>query len=158
MKFYAIVLFTILFITACATTFDGYNDSNIIINKTNYGRMVIGNGRNSFGNTYAFTANSFGGIKEIATLKKEGILDIYASLKFTSGRLKIVLVKGSEIITISDGMMNGNINLSDIDDGIYKLKMVGDNAKDINISITCSQFYFSNYNDLRQQQYINIGK
>jgi hypothetical protein len=40
------------------------------------------------GNTFAFTAHSFGGIMVIVTLKKEGLLDIYMSLYFNQESAK----------------------------------------------------------------------
>jgi hypothetical protein len=62
-----------------------------------------------------------------------------------------VLIKNNEIIMVSDGTVQGNADLADIDDGIYTLKMVGDKVKDLRVSIRCSQFYFPDYNELLQR-------
>jgi hypothetical protein len=116
---------------------------------------IVGNGRGTSGNTYAFTANRFGGIKTITAFEKKGYLDMDILLEFTTGRCKLVLIKDNEIIMIYDGPINGNIDLSDMEDGEYKKKMVGDNVKKLNLRIICSQFHFPDYNEVLQQQYRN---
>jgi hypothetical protein len=140
MKLSCIVLLTVILITSCATTYNGYNDSNAIIN-SNKNIEFVGR-KNTSGNTYSFTAIRFGGIKEITTIKKEGDLNINISLKFTSGQCKIVLIKNNEIIRIYDGLINRDVDLSDMEDGEYRIKMVGNNVKKLNLSIICSQFNF----------------
>jgi hypothetical protein len=149
MKLYGIALFAVVLITGCATTFSGYNDSDAIIN-SNYHSAIVENGRNTSGNTYIFTANSFGGIKTITTLEKKGYLAMNISLEFTSGQGKIVFIKDNEIIMNYDGPLNKNVDLSDMEDGEYILKMAGNNVKKLNLNIMCSQFHFPDYNELQQ--------
>jgi hypothetical protein len=134
----------VLLLAGCVTTFNGYDDPDAIINSDRQ-MMIAGNGRDSSGDTYVFTGAAFSGVREIATLKKEGHLGLYASLEFTSGRCKLVLAKDDNIITICEGVNDGVIDLSYIDDGTYKLKMVGDGVRKLDLSIVCSRFEFVEY-------------
>jgi hypothetical protein len=150
MKNSGFVRFVVLMIVVCVScgcaTFNGYDDSEEIINQ-NRGYEYFGNGRSSAGTTYVYTAHRFTGVKEIATLEKKSFLALYVSSNFISGRCKLVLIKDSEIVMVCEGANDGIIDLSEIDDGNYMLKMVGEDVKNLTMRIICDQFNFPEYEE-----------
>jgi hypothetical protein len=68
------------------------------------------------------------------------------------------LVKDNEIYIICDRSDGGFIDLSELEDGKYILKMVGENVKKLEVNITCDQFNFPKYEEVLNKALNNASK
>jgi hypothetical protein len=105
-----------------------YDDTDAIVNKKN-SALFFGSVETNIGDTYIQRVEKFNGIKTIKTIKKSGELSLEINLTILSGRFKIVMVKDDEIKSICEQDTYGIITLNDMEDGTYKLKIVGEDAK-----------------------------
>ena len=104
-----------------------YDNPDAIINNSDKSSLV-GSVLVNFGNTYNHRVSKFNGMKTIRTINKSGELKFEIDLVISSGRYKLVLVKDNQIIPVTDENTNGVISFNYLEDGRYKLKMIGDEA------------------------------
>jgi hypothetical protein len=126
--FLTVAIFGIIFLLIGCEVPNYYDDPDAIKNKNDLS-IFVGSKSTNVGNIYTHTANNFRGMKTIKTLKIDGNLSLNIELEITSGRFKLLLVNESNIITVCEGNTRENIILNNIENGSYKLKMVGDEAK-----------------------------
>ncbi|MDR3275897.1 MAG: hypothetical protein LBT11_01600 [Treponema sp.] len=121
--FAAIILASVV---ACNTA-SVYDDDATILKGADSGSKTSSVSNNT-GDSYTHRAASFSGMETVRTVKKDGSLALDINLSISSGRFKLVLAGGNQVYTVCDQNISGQVDLSGLPNGTYKLKIVGDHA------------------------------
>jgi len=124
------IIFGVLFpffIISCEVP-NVYDDSNAIINNKDMS-LFLNSVLTNVSDTYNQKVNKFNGMETIRTINKSGELTFEISLIISSGRFKMVLVKDNDIILVTDENTDRIISFNNLENGTYKLKIIGDEAK-----------------------------
>jgi len=148
---FVLILTACFALTACSS-FDGYDDDAVIINTTsNY--VQVGAIETDILGSFSLTVAKFNGVREVRELieieeEVELSPDTFnMELGNTTGKIKVVLVKGNTVITIAEWIdgestmcfdveecAGGEVCVSDpieIPAGVYSLRLVGQDARDV---------------------------
>jgi hypothetical protein len=100
------------------------NNNAIANNKDKY--LQKSSSRNNAGNAYSHQANSFTGLKTIRAINGNQVF--FVNLSISSGRFKLVLVDGDDVIMICDENVNKSFEFRELTGKKCTLKIVGDVA------------------------------
>ena len=118
---------SVLLLMSCKI--QNYYDDPDLITSDSDGSVSFGSVLIESGNKYNYKVSKFNGMKTIRTISKSGELNFEIDLIISDGRFKLVLVKDKEIILVTDKNTNEIISLNNLENGTYKLKIIGDEAK-----------------------------
>ena len=103
-----------------------YNDDAKIATCTS--NMQIGSNETTKNGVYNFSCKSFSGVYTMKSITVDEDTAANLTIEVTSGKCKIVLIKGKSVYTLTEGSYDGALDFG-MPDGTYKMKIVGVEAK-----------------------------